>query len=302
MKNFSIVTVGTYGASTTPKATGQHLDELIAGRTKIVEIGDSSMLSIRNTAGLSRHPLPILLPADHHTNSYKKNIIFLDTFGLNDSQTDFMYMAAVLTAIWEDENINESFNSVNRLASGLYVRWVADGYINQYGLEYTDADAVKTVAGLYYQLQGYQIDLNEFQDQDVYRVIRQVADSTGVPDKDVKKIIDKFDLIKDKQLIDFDWLIQAFKTVSDLLNVRMNHITALTLVSNSWFRGMAAQPQLALNYKPMFLAMLFTAFNDRSTARTQFDNMIKNTLEGKRRDQAEVFVSAMEAVVKAQVK
>lgn len=299
MSKQSITSIPTYSAATTALAINQHFEEFLAKTTKVITVADGSIISIRNQSGLSRHSLPIMISAEDQRNTTDKNLFFLDTFGLKDSEADFMYTATILSAIWEDPTINESFNGVQRLASGLYNQWLAGAYTRQFGLSVEEGNNVKVVVGLYYQFQGMEIDLSDA--DTIHRVIRQVADASGVPDRDVKGIIDKYDILTDGEVAEFSWFLTSLKKVSEILNYRMNGVTALSIVSNSWYRGMTAQPQLALNYKPFFIAMLYTAFNDRSASRTGIDIMIKNALEGRRRQQAETFVGAIESIMRAQV-
>ncbi len=294
--------VSTYRSALSVKAVGEHFEEVLAKTTKLIEVGDGSVISIRNQAGLTRHTLPIMIPAEDARNTFDKNLFFLDTFGLKDNEADFMYTATLLSAIWEDPTINESYNSVARIAAGLYNQWVAGGYIRQFGLDVNEADNVRIVVTAYFFLQGTIIEEKDWRGDELYRLVRRIAEATGIPDKTVRGKMEAFELIKEDTHIDFNWLMTRLKEVSEILNYRMNPITALTAISSSWYRGMTAQPQLALNYKPFFIAMIYTAFNDRSASRTGIDNMIKTVLEGRRRQQAETFVGAIEGIIKEQTK
>lgn len=297
MSKRNLTTIPTYRASFTEQMTAEHMDSIIAKETRIVNVGDGAVISIRKQAGLKRHSLPIMLPAHDNRNTFDKHLFLLDTFGLKDYEADFMYNATLLSAIWEDPTINESFNSVNRLASSLYVRWLAGSYIRQFGLEFSDGDAVKVVTALYWYLNGETIDHAELSGERIHKLMAQVADASGVPIKDVKGFIDN-DILKDKETIDWNWYMRTLQEVSDVLKYRLNAVTALSIASNSWYRGMAAQPQLATQYRPFFISMLYTAFNDRSASRTGIDTLIKSTLEGSRRMQAETFVRAIDGIMR----
>lgn len=303
MKKLSIVEVASYNAATTHNATNGQFTEFLAKTTKVINVGDGSIISVRNKAGHVRHTLPIMISAENERNTYHRNIFFLDTFGLKDNEADFMYTATLLTAIYEDPTINECFNGVNRLASGLYVQWLANTYIRQYGLDVSESDNIKVVTALYWCSMGRYLN-DDIKGDDAFKLIRQVADASGVPEKDVKVIIDKYELLDandETKRVDFTWYMWAMKAVSEILGYRMNGVSAMSAISNSWYRGMAIQSQMAMNYKPFFIAMLYTAFNDRSAARTGIDTLIKNTLEGRRRQQAETFVGTIESIIKAQL-
>lgn len=301
MKNLSIVNIGTYRAAMSVKMIEEHLAELIAKRTKVIQVGDASIISIRNTAGLTRHSLPIMLQPNDPRNNFGKNVFFLDTYGLKAQDIDFRYMATLLTAIWEDPSINESFFAVNRLALSLYGRWIAGGFNRRFGIDYADQNAVSVVIALYYILQGEDIQERDFNLERISKIIRMIADSTNVKDDVVKNVMMQYDLIKDGTVINYQWLMETLPKVCDILKYRMNDVTAMSVVSGSWYPNDVASPQLAMNYKPYFIAMLYTAFSDRNAGRTGLDSLIKNVLEGRRRDQADGFVRAIDGIIKEQV-
>lgn len=298
MKNLTIREISTYLASHNTRAKNEHFSEIIAKTSKIVNVGDGSVIAIRNISGLTRHSLPMMVSSTNGRNTFGKNLFLLDTFGLKDNEVDFMYTATILTAIWEDETINENFSSVNRLASNLYNRWVAGTLIRQLGVDYDEHDNIKVVAGLYYILQGESINTETFRGDTIHRVYRQVAEASDVPIKNVKEIIDKLDLLDDGITLTWNWFFEALKKASNILRYRLTEVSAMTSISGSFYRGMVAQPQLALNYKPFFIAMLYTVFSDRSAARTGLDTLVKSSLEGRRRQQSEMFVGAIESIIK----
>lgn len=301
MNKTKLVRLATYRAACGSACLTEHMEEMRAEQTRVVEVGEGSMISIRNIAGLRRHTLPIMLEAEDPKNTHDRNIFFVDTFGLKSNEANFMYNATVLSAIWEDPTINESFNGVGRLAPTLYVEWLASGYIRMFGLDYSESDAVKVVTALYYHLQGTTITEASIEGDNILALIRKVGDATSVQDRRVRDIIDTNDIFGDEVECNFEWYMAALRKVSKMLDHRLNNVSALAIVSNSWYRGMTSPPQLALNYRPFFIAMLYTAMVDSSAARTGIDNMIKNALGGNRRQNAEVFVSSIEGIMKEQL-
>jgi len=302
MNKLSIVDTPTYKAAMSTGAKQDHLAELIAGTTKRIEVGDASVISVIRKSGPKRHSLPILISPDEASNTLHKNLLILNTASLRDHEANFMYTATVLTAIWEDETINEDYRTVSRMAANIFVRWTGGAVINRFGVAPADGDAVRIVAAIYYHFQGMRFNEDDYEGRGSYAILAKLAEATGVPNSRVKEIVDEFDFFEDKTLFDFTWYVSTLKRVSAILNDLVDAQALLASITNSWFPGLVVPPQLALQYRPFFIAMLYSAFNDRSASKTSFVRLITNILEGKRRRQGEIFVSAVESIMKAQTR
>jgi hypothetical protein len=173
------------------------------------------------------------------------------------SDFNFAKREAILTYLWAQGAV--AFSQLGELPIRVYARWVSEGIVRRLGLDPMDQLRVSVLAAYFY-LCGFSPEpLSEGQQIGVSNLISRAV---GLPVNHVLPVVQTAGHITD--LKDFVEKLKMAEGASPRLE-QLNVALIYTLLNGSWFgarKGLIVAT--ALEYPPTFLAMLLTAYTDRS--------------------------------------
>lgn len=229
-------------------------------------------------------PYSKVIPAFHHPIALKdaddRNIVVVDqrpNMGMDrngvtrisqKTQYDFATLRGALEWLWNN-GYRDELSVVGQLPFKTYARMMSENIRRRLGLDPTEQQTLVALAGYYYQCQFMEV--TELTDAERMKMAVRIRNNTMVPIEVSLPVIEQLPVLTD--LASF---CDAVKQI--IHNPRVNTLSPafiITVNMGQWFGGNAKETTaVALEYPPAFIAMVYTAINDRGMYTAPFAKLV----------------------------
>lgn len=215
----------------------------------------------------------------------------------NQMSADFFLRMGRLTALWVgDEAVREDFMRSGDIAASVYIRWISTAIVSKLGLDLEVAREVQIIVGAFYAHHFYPVD-EVTSDKGKEKVVRLVHRWTKHPLDLVTSTIEQLPYMSHLEDL-VEGLRNHFQN-----NTRIGQINAGFIVmslGHSWFGyGAREISAVALEYPPVFLALVEAACNTKVWKRTHLGQIVDKLNIGR---SAESFVRSMGILASQELK
>lgn len=277
---------------------GQYLEGLARNTFETYEIGDTLLLGVNRSKGeLPKTNLPYVVLPEHEFNTRKKTIVLIDSAGLRDSEADLRYINMILTGLWEDPHLAERFHSVRKFATRSYMNWVSRGLHKRFALSLDDKMDIDILTAIYFYCAGSTP--SEVLDAKNYKAYADLAEITDKGALRVKNIIERYQLDRYEGTLSFKALIEMIQQVSDDARHKITVQSVMATLSRSWYgEGGVFYCNLALEYPPMFISLLYFSLTDKTYTRTGLGTVTSEFSVGRNRNVGVLFTKQLHSLIK----
>lgn len=184
------------------------------------------------------------------------------------TQYDFMTLRGALEYLWNTGHAS-SMQLLGQIPFKTYSRMMSENIRRRLGLDPESQMLLTALSGYYYQCQF--INDTTLDDDRKLKMATRIKNYSSVQVTDTLRLIDPLPV-----LTDLSSFTAAIK--SSIQSVRVETLTPALLISfnmGMWYGGNAREVMaVALEYPPAFIAMVFTALNDRSMHSAMFSKLV----------------------------
>lgn len=285
-----------------PKAIGdaflylmQNKDQLSSvfkGSTKILLISDKG-------APIPKFRCPMWIDKEEERNPHKDtNYIIADIRDLRPGDMDLVSTLCMLAAGWEDESVDELYNSYTILPHKTFTQWIARQLSVRFNLDLHEQNRIAIYAALYYMLCGRELsDLTNSRNEGA--TVQRISQASNCSVAMVTELLQETDLdIFENQGIPL--LIDLCKRVSPRLEKIMSRETLFAVTTRVWLGDLGPTLcTLALEYPPALIALVRAAIKDNSYNNTTLHKLLKEyLLLGSGRDLGQSFLGSINQVLR----
>jgi len=182
----------------------------------------------------------------------------------------FLTLRGMLEYLWAHDGA-DSLQFLGQIPFRVYARWLSESIVRRLGLPPEEQQRISALAGYYYQCL-YQPFSDLKGDQKLQMAVK-IRNYVGIPTEVTLPLIDP--------LVILNGIDEFCEAVREMIpNPRLNNLNPAFLISicsGVWF-GPAAKEvaAAALEYPPAFIAMVYTALNDRTMHGAQFTKLVES--------------------------
>lgn len=197
----------------------------------------------------------------------------------NQLQADFFVRIAELTALWvKDQSIRDDFTRVGDIAAQAYVSWVSQAISSKLGLDLEVARELQIITAAFYLHQFHSAD-EITSPRGKEKAMKMISRWTRHPIQIIDGVISNLPYMD--LLDDYAKAVQEhFST-----NTRVAQINAGFVIMNlngSWFGyGSKEICAVALEYPPVFLALVEAAANGKVWRKTHLGRIVERLATGR---------------------
>ncbi len=197
----------------------------------------------------------------------------------NQMQADFFSRMGDLTALWiKDVTVREDFMRTSDLPAQVYISWLSQSIANKLGLDLDVAREVQIITGVYYAQRFFSPE-EVLSERGREKVVKLIQRWTRAPIQLITAIVD--DLPYMSLLEEY---VAALHT-HFAQNTRISQINVGFLImtlGRSWF-GYGAQEiaAVALEYPPVYLALVEAACNGKVWRKTHLGKLVERFAVGR---------------------
>lgn len=209
----------------------------------------------------------------------------------NQLQADFMNRLGTLTALWlKQPNHRMDFLRTGDLAAQVYINWISTAIASKLGLELDVARELQIITGLFYFHQFNSVE-EALSQAGKDRAAKLLQRWTRAPIETINSIVGESEYMN--LMDDYIKVVQAHFSASTRIAQINTGFLVMTL-GRSWF-GYGAQEisAVAMEYPPMFLALVESACNVKVWRRTYLGKLVERFATGRAGDE---FVRAVEVL------
>ena len=275
-----------------------YLAAFIRGELEAYTLQESIIIGIsRNKDAAPRSNIPFVFLPDEEANTQNKTIVLCDGTGIRDLEADLRFVNLILTSMWEDPIIHERFSAIRKFAAKAYITWFGRSLMNRYNLNWSDKIEVDILAAIYY----YSADgvPSDHFGPDNFTAMRQIAEIVNVPTSRVADVIADRSFGDTNSTFTFKDLIDCIGEVSTDLKSKVSVTSVTAVLANSWYgEGGKFYCNLAVEYPPMFMTLLYFALVSTDFKRTNLANLVKEFAVGRQVNQGEMYVKQLNTYVR----
>lgn len=273
------------------------LSAFIKRELEIKNLGETAAVGFNQIRGnVPKSNLPYLFTQEAKENTTGKTLVLTDMYGVKDREQDFRQLHSYLIALWEDPSIGERFTSVRKFATKAYINWFGRTLANRYNIEFDDKQEMDIILAIYFYTIGG--DLTEALDKRNYKLYSDIAEITNAGAVKVSAVIAKHDL-DTFESFGFETMVHRIQNISKDLATKLGQNSIMAALSRSWHdEGGVFYCNLAIEYPPTFLALLYAAITDRGYSKTPFGRMVKEFAIGRNVNLGDTYVRQIGAIVK----
>lgn len=279
--------------------TKEYLRGLVEGNLETLELLDTSLLGINRSKGsLPKINIPYVVPANHEINTHSKTIVLADTSGVRGSEADLRYINAILTAGWEDPLIDEKYYSVRKFATKAYMNWISRSMKNRFNLSFEDASEMSILAAVYYFCAHSNI--GEILDPKNFKAYADLAEITNLGAIRVKAVIDRYSLTTINSEFTLASMVDCMSRISNDTKNKISVETLMSTLAHSWYgEGGVFYCNLALEYPPMFLTLLYFSLVDKGYTKTRLGTLVSEFAVGRNTSMGDMYAKQINTIVKS---
>ena len=277
----------------------EYYDGLTRGFFETFTLNETALLGVCKTKGkLPKTNLPYVVSKDNKSNTHGKTIVLVDSSGLRDTEADLRYVNMIMTAVWEDPTIAERFINTRKFATKAYMNWIGRALKARYNFSFEDQAEINTLTAVYYYCTtGEPKDILAERN---YKAYADLGEITGLGVVRVKATIDRFKISDYDGSISFESIVNLMSQVSDDTKNKVSIQAVMSSMSTSWYgEGGVFYCNLALEYPPMFLSLLYFSLVDKTYTQTRFGKTISEFAVGRNVRIGEMFAKQINSQIKA---
>lgn len=184
------------------------------------------------------------------------------------SNFEFMNLRAAIEWLWVNGFSND-LQLLGQIPFRSFSRLVSENIVRRLGLPADAQQKIAALTGYYYQC--LFLEQETLSEDDKLKMALRVRNYLGIPVEITLPLIESLGVLKDLQSY-------CDAVISTIENPRLNSLNPAFMISISagvWF-GPAAKEIVAaaLEYPPAFLALIFTALNDRTMHGAQLTKLV----------------------------
>lgn len=277
----------------------QYLEGLARGVLETSTLNETSLLGVNRKKGeLPKTNLPYVVPNNTDINTRNQTLVLGDVSGLRGEEADLRYTNMILTALWEDPNIGETFVTTRKFAAKAFMHWYGRNLMTRFNLNYEDMTKINILAAIYYYCSTSTPE--DMLKESNYKVYADLGEVTGVGVNRVINVIKEFNLEKHDGNFTIEHLISMMNQVSDDTKGKITYQSVTSTLAHSWYgEGGVFYCNLATEYPPMFLTLLYYALVDKSVyGKTRFSVLVNEFAVGRKSNVGEAFTRQLHSIIK----
>ena len=276
---------------------GEYLRCLATGAFEKYNLQETAQVGIcRKTNTIPKSNIPFVYLSSDEANTTNRTVVLCDGTGVRDLEADLRYVNTIITALWEDPTIHERFITVRKFATRAYVNWVGRGLMNRFNINFQDKVVMDVLLAIYY----YSAcgTPSEYFANGEFNAVRQISEAINIPVARVVEVINDYKIADVESTYRFADCIVHIQSISDDLKSKITVTSATAVLSRSWYgEGGTFYSNLAVEYPPMFLTLLYFALVSTDFKRTNLANVVKEFAIGRNTNIGEMYVKQFNAYV-----
>jgi hypothetical protein len=274
----------------------KELVSVFKGSTKICFITD------RN-AEVPKFRIPLWVGKDAQNNPHKDtNYLIVDMRSQSNSEQQLTRTFAALTAGWEDEAINETYQTFTPLPLRTFAMWISRNLSVRFNLSLEEQNSIAIYSALYYLCLGSSVG-ELFNTRNEAKTIDRIAKATNLPATKVQELCAATDsdlFGDDDEPTSIYVLIALLQSISPQTRDVVTLPSLLAVTNRVWVGDNGTTLcTAALEYPPIFLALVYCAVKDSSYNQTTLAKLLKEfLLLGSQREQAATYIKVVEGSMK----
>lgn len=197
----------------------------------------------------------------------------------NRTEYNFAKSRHAMQLLWSDDQISQIANST-RWAAVVFSMWISDSLQRAMALNYMEAEEVRVIAHMYYQ----SLFVDKSDSEEIERCLVHTVKGGKLQ---AQQVFDIWDQVAKQEGFDFakmdlsDFAKALSVGVSGMRLQSMNMGLLITILRNSWY-GTNAKDILvvALEHPPTWIALLYTAINERTYKTTSIAKVAEKMARG----------------------
>lgn len=274
-----------------------YLRGFVQGAFETYALQETALVGIcRNKNVLPKTNVPYVLLPEDPMNTSGKTVVLCDGTGIRDLEADLRYLNVLTTAMWEDPSIHERFSSVRKFATRAYVNWVGRALMNRFNINFQDKAYMDAVLAIYYYCAcGIP---KEYFGAGEYNAIRQISEATNLPAQRIVDVVKACELDTSEVPFVFSEAIECIRNISPDLNTKITTTAVFGVLARSWYgEGGTFYCNLAVEYPPMFMTLLYFALVSTDFKRTQLATVVKEFAVGRNVQMGDMYVKQFNAYI-----
>lgn len=240
--------------------------------------------------------------ADDNNPHKDTNYLIIDMRSQTNSEQALTRLFATLTAGWEDVAVNETYQTFTALPLRTFAQWVARSLSVRFDFSLEEQNRAAIYAALYYLCLGSSVT-ELFNSRNEAKTVAKLAAATNLPATLVQEVCANTDsdlFGDDDEPTSIYVLIALLQSISPQTKAVVSLPSLLAVTNRSWVGDNGPTLcTLALEYPPVFLALVYSAVKDNSYQQTTMAKLLKEfLLLGSQRDQANTYIRVVEGAMK----
>ncbi|AFI55397.1 hypothetical protein TSMG0114 [Halocynthia phage JM-2012] len=276
----------------------QYLEGLARGVFDTHVLNETTLLGLNQRKGeLPKTNLPYVVSHDAEFNTHNKTIVLADSSGLRGGEADLRYTNMILTGLWEDPHINETFTITRKFAAKAYMQWISRNLLTRFNLNYEDSSELNVLSAIYYYCStGTPADILNKRN---YKAYADLGEITNIGVVRVTEVISKFEITDIDETFTFNHMVNLMRNISDDTKGKITPEVIMSTLAHSWYgEGGVFYCNLAIEYPPMFLSMLYYALVEKSYISTRFGKIVSEFAVGRKSNIGELFTRQLHGIIK----
>lgn len=184
---------------------------------------------------------------------------------------EHLIRVAELTAWWETTDPHErtSLLSIGNYAMQAYIGWISNTLVSSLNLDIRESLLLRATVGVFYA--QLHLSGDELKGNDYDRILTRVSRSLAKMDSHtLSTMLGEIPRLKDVN----EWLVWATQILGSPKFDRMTVGVLLNMVNSTWGPGYTDQVRAAVEYPPIFNALVYSTLSDRAYAKTRMGDLL----------------------------
>ena len=261
-------------------------------------VNGSSILAVNRTKGqMPKTHLPYILHPTDGANTTDLTILMYDVNGVQSAEADLRYLNAMLTIGWEDPLMQERYLTTRKFATKAYMTWIGRSLRTRHNFSVEDQIQIDIIlAVFYYSAVG---NPSEIFSRAKFKSYTDIAEITMARASMILDVVER-NGINEMSHFGLEEMVYMLTKVSDDTRSKISLPALQSQLSGSWVgEGRVYYSNLAMEYPPMFLTMLYNSLVERSFSRTPFSNVVQEFAVGRKSNVGEMFTRTLSEQIKS---
>jgi hypothetical protein len=248
----------------------------------VYRIPDTNIRSITGGSALANNvpafAHPLLVDIDNNkllfidARSYGKIDINSDSFKVrNETEYNLLVTRAKLNEIWIKDN-PLWLRDISYIPMSIFSSWISESIGRRFALDPREQFNLAILAAIFYN--SLFTDEAEITEHEKLRLINSISRSIHASTTDVMEIIDKVSVVNNV----FEYCSHAEEISGSIRLKELNPGILYSILGNTWFGTNAKEMvAVALEHPPTWIAILISAFTERSFKNSQISKLTERS-------------------------